>query len=60
MKHFFLFLVFVLVVVGVLHLLSGNDYPIIPADPDHTGITDAAVCMECHGPEEEKAMKGTH
>ncbi len=60
MKNFSLFMVFVFLIVTALYFLSGGDYSQIPADTDHRGITDKEICMECHGPERENAMKEAH
>jgi hypothetical protein len=55
------FIVFVLLVLGLLYFIStGKKYPPLPADSRHAGITDTAVCMDCHGEGRESAMKPTH
>jgi len=59
-KYTAVFIVFVLLVIGVLYFLSGGEYSKIPLDADHAGITDTAVCMQCHGPQGKNAMKDSH
>ncbi len=59
------FVVFVLAVVGLLFLytFTAKEYPRIPADEFHRGVTEVtppAVCMKCHGPGKKYAMKKTH
>ncbi len=71
MKNYFVFILFVLIIIGALYLLSGGDYSLVPADKDHAGITDYEVCMECHpmesagsnaagGPGKEISMTQSH
>jgi nitrate reductase cytochrome c-type subunit len=60
MKKFSYFILFVIIIVGALYVLSGNDYPHIPADADHIEITDKEICLECHGPESENKLKESH
>jgi hypothetical protein len=54
------FAIFVLVVVGVLFIMSGDDYPPVPSDDVHRAISDNTVCMECHGPDKEHPLKEDH
>jgi hypothetical protein len=54
------FIVFVLIVIGLLFTFSMKEFPLIPDDAFHRGIQDAAVCMECHGPGKRYEMKKTH
>ena len=44
-----MFVVFVLVVVGFLYAISEKKYPQMPADANHLGMTEIAVCLECQG-----------
>jgi hypothetical protein len=60
MKKFSVFILFALCVVGALYFLSGDDYSNIPDDADHWDINDKSLCMECHGPGEENALKDSH
>jgi hypothetical protein len=50
MKNTIMFFLFVLVVVGFLYAISGKKYPQMPVDANHLGVTEIAVCLECHGP----------
>ncbi len=45
-----IFVLFVLVVIGLLTAISGERSPRVPIDAIHNGIEDNAVCLECHGP----------
>lgn len=60
MKSTLGFIVFVLVVVGLLFSISGKRYPQIPDDADHRAATNTTACMECHGPSQKHQMKTTH
>jgi len=60
MKNTLIFVAFVLVVVGFLFSISGKKYPQMPADANHIGVTDTALCMECHGPGKQFPQKATH
>ncbi|MEJ2684109.1 MAG: hypothetical protein P8Z71_06915 [Candidatus Sulfobium sp.] len=60
MKSAIVFIVFILIVIGLLFTLSRKKFPLIPDDSFHRGIRDAAVCMECHGPGKRYEMKKTH
>jgi len=60
MKSIFTFIVFVVVVVGLLLLFPGKTYPPIPGDDFHRAIRDNAACMECHGPGKKDELKKTH
>lgn len=62
MKSTIGFVVFVLVVIGLLYSISGKRYPRIPDDVLHRDVqTDSgAACMECHGPGKKSALKDTH
>lgn len=60
MKSSIIFIVFVLAVLGFLFAISGKKYPQMPADTDHIGVTDIALCMECHGKGMQYAQRLTH
>ncbi|MDP2168763.1 MAG: hypothetical protein Q8J64_10585 [Thermodesulfovibrionales bacterium] len=60
MKTFVSFIIFVMVVVGLLYAISGQRSPQIPNDETHKGITEPVVCLNCHGPEKEYARKPAH
>ncbi|MBI4690090.1 MAG: hypothetical protein HY754_07460 [Nitrospirae bacterium] len=60
MKSIVSFIIFVLVVVGLLYSVSGRRYPRIPDNDLHSGITDTVPCMECHGSGKQYEMKKTH
>jgi flagellin-like protein len=55
-----IFIVFVLVVVGVLFAISGDRSPRVPDDQNHAVITDDAACLECHGPGKYAERKPDH
>ena len=60
MKNTIMFVVFVLVVVGFLYAISEKKYPQMPADANHLGMTEIAVCLECHGPGKIYPQKPAH
>ncbi|MHB8882219.1 MAG: c-type cytochrome [Thermodesulfovibrionales bacterium] len=60
MKNNIIFIVFILIVVGFLLSISGKKYPQIPATKAHLGITEAAACLTCHGPDGERPRKPAH
>jgi hypothetical protein len=60
MKSIIGFLLFAAVVVGLLLLFPGKQYPRIPADEFHRAGQDVAACMNCHGQGKRYAMKKTH
>jgi hypothetical protein len=62
MKGKLSFLVLVVAVAGLLLLytFTSKEYPRLPADDTHSGVSDSAACMECHGEGKENAMKQTH
>jgi hypothetical protein len=60
MKSFMGFIIFVVVVVVVLLMFPGKEYPRIPDDGFHQGVTDPAACMDCHGPGRRYEIKKTH
>ncbi len=62
MKNTLIFIVFVLVVLGLLYAISGKRVPppLIPADAVHSGPADPPACLECHGPGKEAPRKAKH
>jgi len=60
MKNTISFILFVLVVIGLLFSISGKKYPQIPHDTAHIFATDITACMECHGPSQKYQMKAAH
>lgn len=62
MKNTLIFIVFVLVVLGLLYAISGRRVPppSIPYDEVHKALHDAAACMGCHGPGKEAPLKAKH
>lgn len=60
MKNTIIFVVFVLLIIGLLTLFSGTRAPRLPEDVRHKVITDNTACLECHGPGKEAALKNTH
>lgn len=62
MKNTLIFIVFVLVVLGLLYAISGKRVPppLIPADSRHMVTGDTAVCTGCHGPGKEAPLKAKH
>jgi hypothetical protein len=60
MKSFMGFVIFVVVIVVVLLMFPGKEYPRIPDDAFHRGITDVAACMDCHGPGRQYEIKKSH
>jgi len=55
-----IFIVFVVIVVGLLYSISGNRSPRVPDDQTHAVITDDKACLECHGPGKEYERKPNH
>ena len=62
MKSTIGFIIFVLLIVGLLFSVSGKRYPRIPADAIHKdlAVNDTTACMECHGAGKKDAVKDTH
>lgn len=62
MKNTLIFLFFVLIVLGLLYAISGKRVPppLIPKDSVHEPVNDTSVCMGCHGPGKEAALKAKH
>ncbi|HET6514027.1 MAG TPA: hypothetical protein VFG09_02620 [Thermodesulfovibrionales bacterium] len=60
MKNTIIFVIFVLLVLGLLTLFSGTRAPRIPEDSRHAALSDNAACMECHGPGKVAERKKTH
>ncbi len=63
MKNTLIFLVFVLVVLGLLFAISGKRVPppLIPVDNLHKEAgQNTSVCMGCHGPGKEAQLKAKH
>ncbi len=54
------FIVFVVVVVGLLLLFPGKTYPPIPSDDLHKAAKDNAACLECHGQGKKNELKKSH
>lgn len=60
MKNTLSFVVFVLLVLGLLYAISGTRSPRIPEDSYHTVIDNDALCMECHSAGGSAPRKETH
>lgn len=60
MKNTVIFIVFVLAVLGFLFSISGKKYPQLPADADHSGLTETTTCLNCHGPDKVYPRKPEH
>ncbi len=62
MKSTIWFIIFVLLIVGLLFSISGKRYPRIPDDVIHKDIAfnNTAACLECHGAGKKNALKNTH
>jgi hypothetical protein len=60
MKSTLIFIAFVLAVLGFLFAISGKKYPQMPADANHIGVTETALCISCHGLGKQYAQKSTH
>ncbi len=54
------FIIFVIVVVGLLLLFPGKTYPPIPYDDLHKAAKDNEACVACHGPGKKDELKKTH
>lgn len=56
------FIVFALLVLGLLYAVSGKRYLQIPDDVLHrqVEVADSAACLACHGPGKEAALKAEH
>lgn len=62
MKNTLIFIVFVLLVLGLLHVISGKRIPppLIPENEIHESLNDSLICMNCHGPDKDAALKKNH
>jgi hypothetical protein len=60
MKSTLGFIIFALVLVGLLFFLSPKKYPPLPKDKVHVSITDASACFACHGPGKQYKLKPSH
>ena len=60
MKHIAMYVVFMLVVVGLLFALSGTKSPRIPDDENHMNFTVVERCRECHGPDGVAPRSDSH
>ena len=60
MKNTLIFVLFVLVVIGLLFSISGKKYPQMPADADHFGISDTTMCWGFHDMGKVYPRKATH
>lgn len=62
MKNTLIFIAFVLVVLGLLYAVSGRrvEPRPIPIDSRHEAVKDPKICMDCHGPGKDAAMKRSH
>jgi len=60
MKNTIMFAVFIIAVVGFLYAISGKKYPQMPADANHLGVIEIAICQECHGPGKQYPQKPAH
>lgn len=54
------FIIFILVVVGVLYAISGERAFRIPDDEYHRVVDNNEVCMGCHGHDKQYARKSNH
>ena len=60
MKNTVVFIVFVLVVLGLLWSISGSKAPRIPENDAHREFTVATHCLDCHKPGAQAPRKPTH
>jgi len=60
MKNMLGFVMFAVVLVGLLFTLSSKKYPRLPNDKVHAGITDVSACFACHGPGKQYKLKPSH
>jgi hypothetical protein len=63
MRNTLIFVVFVLIVLALLYAISGKRVPppLIPADGLHAEAGgNTSVCMGCHGPGKDAALKAKH
>jgi hypothetical protein len=60
MKNMLGFIIFALVVSGLLFLLSSKKYPPLPNDKVHTAIIKDSACFDCHGPGKQYQLKPSH
>lgn len=59
-KNTIIFIVFVLVVIGLLTAISGRRSERIPDNETHINLTDVVYCLSCHGPGREYARSESH
>lgn len=60
MKNNLLFVVFLVVVVLILFIISGERSPHIPHDTVHQDLHTEQECLACHGEGMQNARKKTH
>ena len=60
MKKQILYFLLICTVPAILYFLSLEKVIPTPVDETHTGLTEIAQCMECHGEGEEYARKKEH
>lgn len=62
MKSTVAFLLFALLVVGLLYAVSGKRYSQVPDDASHNNVAlaDTPACLVCHGPGKKDALKAEH
>jgi hypothetical protein len=62
MKNTLIFILFVLVVLGLLSAISGKRVhpPFLPEDANHGAFSNISTCMDCHGPDRNAPLKKTH
>jgi cytochrome c553 len=60
MRNILGFIVFAAAVVAVLYFFSGREFPPVPDDALHRGVTAEEACMKCHGPDGTSPLKKEH
>lgn len=60
MKKNFIFPVFVILIVTLLYIFSGEEIVPTPADSIHVQITEEPLCLDCHGEEGENPLSKEH
>ena len=61
MKHSLLLIMLMLALIVFLFVLSTRSKPpLLPRDPQHTGLKEISSCTHCHAPGKQSPLKPAH